>query len=479
METRYNILLKNLVYTGKISEKELKQIVKIDPTTTIKSDVDIKVGKYSNWLLRNYIKAYDFVSDFDKGTKEYDYQLADWRHQFIDDIEMNKHYLTKFDKYKSRIVDETKRDIMNISGFGELIKLPVYVKMNSDKTIPLIDYVGKINIQNVTQIGGNKSPDERFKFPGSEIMMVGEKYTLVKINDQTELGAKAAAFFGGKQAGVKQSWDTEGKTGSHSNEPTWCTAIENGHHFNSYIKSGALYIILSNDIDEPKGLISGLPRERYQLHFTRNEFRDRNNMQINIVEYLKPGGLFNKFSDVLKDEFIKDVSKGKFTPNIDNYEAIINYELPNPGAMKRFIEIYGVENVIDVDLDESLNKIISQLSNDIKILFISNPTDDKISVSIPDLSRFTSLESLKIHNCIKNCDFSLKNNVNLEFLTLTGNQEEFRLPTDIEKLNKLLFVSLEDSPNVILNDEFNSHFIELETKGFYINPKNYEEFSAS
>ncbi len=304
--SRFSILYETFVSKGIISNNELIKIINTDPTTIIQEDGEYKVGKYSNWLLRTYIKAYELNSDFEVGTKEYEYQLNDFRHQFIDDVEINKYYLTKYEKFKSRIVDETKRDIMNIMGFSELKSLEIYITKDGQKA-SLSDYNGKIKFNSSVIENSNIPPSERFRYPGSEILAISENYTLVKISDKTELGRNAAVFFGGRQAGVTQPWDNK-NTGDHSNESVWCTSVENSTHFQRYIDRGPLYIILSNK-DNKVGSFTKLPKERYQFHFPNNEFKDRTNTSIDIEKELS-SRKFKDFKEVLKPEFMKDITSG-------------------------------------------------------------------------------------------------------------------------------------------------------------------------
>jgi hypothetical protein len=101
--------------------------------------------------------------------------------------------------------------------------------------------------------------------------------------------------------------------------------------------------VLPNDDGGSVGQKTGLPQERYQFHFPSGQFMDRDDRQINLVEYLN-----GKMAE-LKDYFKPEFAKGLVTKGGNKVE--INYPESSSG---KFIALYG--------FDDSLMSLRSELA---------------------------------------------------------------------------------------------------------------------
>jgi len=255
---------------------------------------------------------------------------------------------------------------------------------------------------------------------------------LIKIEDKGEIGKGAAIFFGGYQDG-------------DSGESRWCTSAPGLNYFNTYIKDGPLYVVLPNDDKGEVGKRTGLPKERYQFHFPSSQFMDRNDRQINLVEYLN--GPMKELKDYFKSEF----AKGLVTKGGDKVE--INY--PDSSAGK-FVALYGFE------------ELFQSLPEDIKQLLITNKSKENIALVVPEsLGRFTNLEALLLQNIVKTLPNTIGNLKNLNFVSLNKNPELESLPESIADLPNLTFINLQNSnPNLRIPDRLKEKMVD-EGNGFW------------
>ena len=126
----------------------------------------------------------------------------------------------------------------------------------------------------------------KLKHPGSEIMMVGHDYTLIKVEGTGEEQRKAVEWFGGYY-----KW-TEGE--SH-----WEESIPNEKFGLRLLVNGPIFFIFPNDDNGDVGLVTGLPSERYLIQFEHRRFVDRLDKKFDVVRRFN--GDFAEFKDILKE----------------------------------------------------------------------------------------------------------------------------------------------------------------------------------
>jgi hypothetical protein len=137
----------------------------------------------------------------------------------------------------------------------------------------------------------------KLKHPGSEIMMVGHDYTLIKVEGTGEEQRKAVEWFGGYY-----KW-TEGE--SH-----WEESIPNEKFGLKLLVNGPIFFIFPNDDNGDVGLVTGLPSERYLIQFEHKKFVDRLGKKFDVVRRFN--GDFAEFKDILKDNLYPS------EPTLDN-----------------------------------------------------------------------------------------------------------------------------------------------------------------
>lgn len=429
-----------------MSFESLRDIIFADPTTRKPNNFDIegasaedmrsdkvKVGKFTQWLIKNFLKPKftDERKDVEPGTQEYKAMVKEYRRLFLEDLFKMTDLLTKFERIKGQL-PEDKRDINMLtpeSLTDLIVNLPQELK-------------DKLN-KNLTKSQAREERKEnKFAHPGGEIIHNGPNYTLIKIEGTGDEQREAAGWYGGY-------YDyTNGE--SH-----WCTSPPNSSYFLTYAKQGPLYVVLANNDNGKVGERTGLPQERYQFHFPSNQYMDRMDRQINLVEFLNGPGA--EMKELFKPEFAKGLISG-----VGGDKVEINY--PNSSAGK-FVALYGFE-----DLFNSLPKTI-------KYFTVNNSSNETIALDIPEsLGEFTDLESLQLTRCVKTLPESIGNCKGLQFLTLTDNQSLTKLPDSIMTLPNIDFIALRGSnKNLILPEGFNDKFDDFGDGMYFIDDEDLED----
>jgi len=428
--SRFQVLYDKMVKPAKGSDAEgkkakglmpfevLKNIIFADPTTVgprftdnesrmefiltaTEEDMEkIKVGKYTQWLLKNFVAPTfgDERDNIEKGTAEYKRIIKDYQSLFFEDLYKMTEDLKKYERFKNQLPQD-KRDINKISS-SELYDLVKDFRLEKTKA----------------------SKDEKekaktsYQYPGSEIVFRGPKWTLIKIEDKGELGKGAAVFFGGYQDG-------------DNGESRWCTSAPGLSYFNGYIKDGPLFVVLPNDDKGQVGKRTGLPVERFQFHFPSNQYMDRHDRQINLVEYL------NGPMEELKDFFKPEFAKGLVSKSGNKVE--VNY--PDSSAGK-FIALYGFDELFD------------SLPDTIEHLIVTNKSKENIALDVPEsLTRFKNLDALLFSNIVRTLPENLGDLKNLKFLNLANNKDLVSLPESIKDIPNLALLNLKNAnPNVVI-----------------------------
>jgi hypothetical protein len=415
----------------------LSQIIFADPTTKKPQDFDeslitvdnlskVQPGAYTNWLLKTYVVPGTFNDERDDvqpGTSEYKKMMQDYRELFIEDLFKVNGDLKKFTKYKQYFPQE-KRDINKFSNPDELFRFLQSFKLPEKKQKELEKKELKKEI---------RKEREGFSHPGATIEFTGDKWTVVKIEGADEKAQEAASWYGGY-------YDYD------NGESRWCTSPPNSSYFKGYIKDGPLYVMLANDDNGKVGKRTGLPQERFQFHFPSNQFMDRADHRIDLIQYL------NGPMEELKEYFKPEFAKGMTTSGSKKVEI----EYPSSSAAK-FIALYGFD------------EFFSSLPDDITNLLFNNKSNEKIALDVPPtLGRFKNLEALLLMNCVKSLPETIGELTNLSFLALPDNPNLSRLPDSVLNLNNLMFVNLKGSKPQ-LSDGFIDRFGEegFAATGFY------------
>jgi hypothetical protein len=330
--------------------------------------------------------------------------------------------LKTFSKYK-QYYPEDKRDINKFTPnslfqFIQSFELPEKIKKKLEKT----ELKKEIR----------KSRDG-FNHPGSKIVFEGPNYTIIEINKSSgDLGIEAARWFGGY-------YDY------NNGESRWCTSPPDSTWAQRYLKDGPLYVIMANDDKGKVGKRTGLPQERFQFHFQSNQFMDRLDQQIDLVESLN--GPMNELKEFFKFEF----AKGLTTSGGNRVEI----EFPG-GSAGKFIALYGFED------------LFKTLPDNIVSLIFNNKSSTNSNLDIPpSITRFKNLDAILLQNCVKSLPENIGELKNLEFLSLPLNNNLKSIPESLANIPRLHIINLMGSPNVKLGPEILKVFSDSDQKDFY------------
>lgn len=442
-QSRFQVLYDKLVLPNKKDPKgrgimdfdTLKSIIFADPTTKAPQNFDVegasiqdmdkvKVGKFTQWMLKNFVKPssqdLDDIGTSDVNSPEYKNTIREFKRRFVEDLFKFTDMLTKYEKIKQYLPQE-QRDINKLtpnSLLNVIVSLPEEIKQ-------------KINKKEVKSQAREERKSNRFAHPGGEILFQGPNYTLIKIEGTGQQQQEAAQWYGG-------FYDYQ------NGESHWCTSPPSSNYFMTYAKQGPLYVIMAND---DKGLVggrTGLPQERYQFHFPSNQFMDRMDRSVNLVE------LLNGPMAELKEYFKPEFAKGLVTGNGEKVE--INYPQSSAG---KFIALYGFDELFE------------SLPTNIRYLLINNSSNEDIELDVPEsIGKFTNVEALLLVKLVKSLPKTIGNMKNLQFLTLSENKNLKELPDTLADLPNLSFLTVRNVPNLVIPPRLAEKLIE-EGQGFY------------
>ena len=383
----------------KIPFEVLKALIFGDPTTIVprgaEFDIDtatvedmekIKVGKYTNWLIKNFMKPANIEAN-PEDPRAYAQALKAYQSLFMEDLYKVTADLKKFERYKNTFPQD-KRDI---------------AKLTKDQVFELVKDLSldKTKASKAEKEQAKKS----YEHPGANVVFRGSTWTVIKIEGTSELQKDAACFYGGSHE-------------SEKGESRWCTSSPGAEWWKRYLSKGPLYVILPNESSD-LGQVSGLPVERYQFHFPDQQFMDRHDVQQNLVDLLN--GKLKELKDYFKPEFAKGlVAKG---------EKKVNIQIPE-GAAGKFIALYGAEEIFD------------NLPDDIVSMIIENKKTSATITIPPSISRFQNLETLMLDNIIDNLPDEVSQCKSLNFLSLPNNKALKSLPDSIGTMDNLSFVNI-------------------------------------
>ena len=432
-DSRFTLLYDKLVdkggkkpQEGKIPFDTLKTIIFADPTTrapqALLQNIEsltpeqmeiVKVGKYTQWLLKNFLKP-TFEGEVEVGSPQYKRMTKEYKDRFLEDLYKVTDDLKKFERFKGQLPQES-RDIAKLTP-DSLFGLVKDFKLEKTK--------------------GSKQEKEEaklsYQYPGSTVAFRGPNWTVVKIEDQSELGKNAACFFGGYHE-------------ADMGETRWCTSSPGLNYFDSHIKQGPLYVILPNNADK-LGQKTGLPQERYQWHFQSNQYMDREDRRVNIIEMLQ--GKLSELRDFFKPEFAKGLTKQN--------DKRLDINNDDSSAAGKFIQIYGYKELFDT------------LPDDMTQIIINNQKNNNIAFDIPEsIGRFDKLQTLLLGGIVKSVPDSICNLKELLLLSLPNNPQLTTLPVCIKDLPMLGFLNINGS-NITIPEELKDVLEqEGDSQGYY------------
>ena len=432
-DSRFTLLYEKLVdkggkkpQEGKIPFDILKTIIFADPTTrapqSLLQNIEtltpeqmeiVKVGKYTQWLLKNFLKP-TFEGEVEVGSPQYKRMTKEYKDRFLEDLYKVTDDLKKFERFKGQLPQES-RDIAKLTP-DSLFGLVKDFKLEKTK--------------------GSKQEKEEaklsYQYPGSTVAFRGPNWTVVKIEDQSELGKNAACFFGGYHE-------------ADMGETRWCTSSPGLNYFDSHIKQGPLYVILPNNADK-LGQKTGLPQERYQWHFQSNQYMDREDRRVNIIEMLQ--GKLSELREFFKPEFARGLTKQN--------DKRLDINNDDSSAAGKFIQIYGYKELFDT------------LPDDMTQIIINNQKNNNVAFDIPEsIGRFDKLQTLLLGGIVKSVPDSICNLKDLLLLSLPNNPQLTTLPVCIKDLPMLGFLNINGS-NITIPEELKDVLEqEGDSQGYY------------
>ena len=381
-----------------LSPKEYIEIVKADPTTRLgnidpenitKADFEeIKAGEYVPWLIKWFLSI---KTEGGQNHPEYKKRLENNRRQFFEDLYKITDDLKKFSRFKNRLSLD-KRDINKLSP-GELYAA-----------------VKDFNLELATTT--KKERKELDVHPGAKIVFDGPNWRVVEISDRSALGKEAACFYGGNNV-----------------ETRWCTSAPGLKWFEDYIKDGNLYVIYNKN-DDKVSEKSGLPIERYQFHFERDQFMDKNDDRVDLV------GKLNGDLSETKDFFKPKMLKGLISVSDNSFKV----RDISSGVFNIFVRLYGLGDVFNL------------LPDNLEHILLSNQGSANLTIEIPStISKFQNLTSLVLNNCINELPEEVCELKDLMYLSATNNKFLRTIPDCFafrDKMPNFEFLNVEGCPNL-------------------------------
>lgn len=378
----------------KLTKEEFLSLIQADPTTRM-NNVDpetasskemekIKVGKYSQWIIKNYLSP---TTERQFGEPGYEREVKQIKDTFLEDLYKVTEDLQKFERFKSKIKGE--KDI------------------NKMTPRQLYDAVKEFDLTLATTTKAERKSAP--VHPGAKVLHDGEEWRVIEIEDKGLVGKEAACFYGG-----------------NNKETRWCTSAPGASWFDRYIKDGPLYVVYRPS-DQKIAPETGLPVERYQFHFPSSQFMDKDDHQIDLVKFLN--GPMKELKNVFKPEFAKGLTVGGEKLVIDSF---------NHGAIGKFIALYGLDDLIG-NLPETLKEFQIQNRDNKNDILINIPEE---------IGRFKDLNMILLDNCVASIPNSICELPKLRFLALLNNKSLTSIPDCIAQLPNLYFLNLKGSTNV-------------------------------
>ena len=376
--------------------------IKID-TNISQNDMDrVKIGKWTNWILQNFVTpklpADHPLNIVDPQSGQYKSAMKEYQSNFFENLYKITGDLKKFEKHKNRIPQEF-RDIN---------------KLTPDT---LYDQVKDFSLEKTKATADEKKEaSSTYQHPGAEEVKRFGNWTVVKISNTGQLGKDAACFYGG--------YYLEPQKG----ETRWCTSSPGLTWFDRYIKDGPLYVVIPNSPTKFTGSMdvgekSGLPALRYQFHFPSNQYMDPADRQIDLVDFLKK-----------QEPDLKEYFKPQFMQGLSSKEGTkVSVNYPSDSASK-FIALYGFPEFFET------------LPSNIQRLEFTKKGGEPFDLPLPEsLGRFKDLSAIHLVGCLSEVPQSICSLTKLQFLSIPDNPNLKQLPDCLADLESLTVINVKGS----------------------------------
>ena len=375
-----------------LTPEELLTLIVNDPTSRADEGATSfnqvkKTGGYVQWMI-NQIKR---LRPEGVGKSKNPNPIE----MFFEDLYKVKDDLIKFERFKNQIPVD-KRDIN---------------KLTSDE---LYDLVKDFSLEKATTTKAERK-DAKYAHPGGTFELETPNYVITKITRTDELGKEAACFYGG-----------------NNKETRWCTSAPGLSYFERYIKDGPLFQVYEKSSEPSKE--TGLPSTRWQFHFQSNQFMDKDDRSINLVEFLNKSD--KEVKEYFKPQFMENMTKssGKGGTSID-------VEFPRSPAAQ-FIALYGFDEFF-----ESLPENITKMD-------FSGGNSGSEGFPLPKaIGRLQNLEGLHIDGLISDLPSEICNCKKLRYLSLPNNKNLKSIPECLKDLPNLKLVNFKGCDNLKLPED--------------------------
>lgn len=375
-----------------LTPEELLTLIVNDPTSRADEGATSfnqvkKTGGYVQWMI-NQIKR---LRPEGVGKSKNPHPIE----MFFEDLYKVKDDLIKFERFKNQIPVD-KRDIN---------------KLTSDE---LYDLVKDFSLEKATTTKAERK-DAKYAHPGGTFELETPNYVITKITRTDELGKEAACFYGG-----------------NNKETRWCTSAPGLSYFERYIKDGPLFQVYEKSSEPSKE--TGLPSTRWQFHFQSNQFMDKDDRSINLVEFLNKSD--KEVKEYFKPQFMENMTKssGKGGTSID-------IEFPRSPAAQ-FIALYGFDEFF-----ESLPDNITKMD-------FSGGNSGSEGFPLPKaIGRLQNLEGLHIDGLISDLPSEICNCKKLRYLSLPNNKNLKSIPDCLKDLPNLKLVNFKGCDNLKLPED--------------------------
>jgi len=379
-----------------LTPDELLTLIVNDPTSRADEGATSfnqvkKTGGYVQWMINQIKRLRPEGVGKKSGPNSGMEQIA----LFFEDLYKVKDDLIKFERFKNQIPVD-KRDIN---------------KLTSDE---LYDLVKDFSLEKATTTKAERK-DAKYAHPGGTFELETPNYVITKITRTDELGKEAACFYGG-----------------NNKETRWCTSAPGLSYFERYIKDGPLFQVYEKSSEPSKE--TGLPSTRWQFHFQSNQFMDKDDRSINLVEFLNKSD--KEVKEYFKPQFMENMTKssGKGGTSID-------VEFPRSPAAQ-FIALYGFDEFF-----ESLPENITKMD-------FSGGNSGSEGFPLPKaIGRLQNLEGLHIDGLISDLPSDICNCKKLRYLSLPNNKNLKSIPDCLKDLPNLKLVNFKGCDNLKLPED--------------------------
>jgi len=393
-DSRYEVLMATYAEPKKKGKKarmgkdQLRLIMLADPTSKFTEDADVddgeinKVGAYTTWILKQYLTlsaqvsadgieySNDKDSPFQKALIEKTRLFNEDLYKVTENLKIY-HYAKKLGKF------DDEKDIGKIKSFTGLDDIVIKYDIDEDQI--------------------DKTKAERVR---DDVDVVFEDETWVVYIPKTE---EASCHYG-----TNTSWCTAAR--GNNNYYSYYTKKDDTRSYGSENK-GPLYMIMHKE-DMQNNVKRG-PARHTQFHFESNQYKDSNDREIELGNFLNENPGLKEFFRTMFKKFLKTSSKD-----------VVSVNYPNDTTSK-YISIYGFDDFF-VSLPDTL-----------KMIDISGPRNSDVGFKLPDMSRFKQLETLHIESFLSELPESIGELTNLEVFATPNSKNLKGLPESIVKLKNL------------------------------------------